>query len=153
MHEMELCSERILIYNQKWNLPNKFDIFISLGILTSKPFANRTVYEDRDEQGFYEVQSLNLMETISVDIFSYNNTARTRKEEVIMAMSSTFSQQKQSEHSFKIGLIPTNFTNVSSVEASKSLNRYNISIPVLSWRKKEKKVEYFDSYEYGILTN
>jgi rRNA pseudouridine-1189 N-methylase Emg1 (Nep1/Mra1 family) len=153
MSEMGIENDRIVIYNQKWNLPNNFDIFISLGILTEKVFSNKTSHEDRGENGLYEVQTLNLMELISVDIFSADNTARMRKEEVVMAMSSTFSEQTQEKYSFKIGLIPSGFSNVSSVETSKALNRYNITIPVLSWRKKEKQIDYFDKYDYEILTS
>ena len=150
--EMSLANERVVVYNQKWTLPNDSDIFISLGLGTSKVFANRNSTEDR-EAGFYEVQEINVRESIVIDILSKDSTARERKEEILLALRSVFSQQQQEINSLKIANIPDSFNDISVVEAAARLNRYNITIGVLSWRKKEKVVEYYDSYEYEVETN
>lgn len=150
--EMSLADDRVLIYNQKWNLPNDSDIFISLRSGPTKTFSNRNNYEDR-ESGFYEVQDINIQENIIIDIFSKDDTARTRKEEIIMALKSTYSQQNQEINSIKIAEIPNSFIDVSEAEASAMLNRYNITIRILSWRTKEKTVDYYDKYDYDVVTN
>lgn len=150
--EMSLDDDRVLIYNQKWNMPNEKDIFISLSFSTNKIYGNRITYEDRDD-GFYEVQNLNVRENIIINILSYDNTARTRKEEIVLALRSTYAQQQMEANSIKVFSIPVNFADLSSAEASKILNRYSITVPIFSWRTKEKTVEYYDDFDYSILTN
>lgn len=151
--EMELDADRVLIYNNKWILPNDLDIFISLRNGSLKTISNRTTEDDRGVSGFFEVQSISIQEDIIVDIFSGDSTARTRKEEVIMALKSNFSQQKQELYSIKIVQMPNSFIDLSNVETSRRLNRYNITVPIFSWRTKEKTIDYFDTYDYEILTN
>ncbi len=149
--EMSIPNERIMIYNQKWNLPNDKDIFIYLGYVSENIIMNKTAYEDREGDGFYEVQTLSVSQVISINIFSRDDTARTRKEEILMALKSTYAQQKSEEQSIKIARIPTTFTDLSNLEASAMLNRYNINIQVFSSFTKEKTVEYYDKFSVQTL--
>jgi hypothetical protein len=151
--EMSLDADRVLIYNNKWNLPNNPDIFVSIASGSSKIISSVTTHDDRGASGFYEVQTLSMREMITIDIFSANSTGRTRKEEIIMALNSTYSQQEQEKYSIKISNLPNSFTDISQVEVSARLSRYNISFPVFSWRNKEKVVDYYETYSYEIETN
>ncbi len=143
--EMDLDDERILIYNQKWILPNTDDIFVYLNYVSEDIIANNTYYEDR-VGGFYEVQTLNKRDVIGINIFSRNNTARTRKDEILMALTSTYAQQQSEKYSIKIAEIPMAFNDVSSVEAAAMLNRYNANIGVFSSIVKEKVVDYYTTF-------
>ena len=150
--ELELTDDRVLLYNQKWTLPNEDDIFIYIAPTTSKVISSRTTYVN-DGLTFKEVQDLNLRENIAINIFSKDSSARTRKEEIIMALISDKAQQDQEKYSFKIAAIPDTFIDLSSVEATARLNRYAITIPVFSWRTKEKDAVYFDKFEHSVITN
>lgn len=150
--EMQLDNERVLIYNQKWNLPNTDDIFVYLAYLNETIFGNNRYYEDR-EDGYYEVQVLEKITSISINIFSKNSTARERKEEIVFAINSTYSQQQQEKYSFKVHRIPSNFNDISELEASSMLNRFNITIDVINKVEKEKIVEYYDKYEITTKNN
>jgi hypothetical protein len=150
--EMDIPNERIMIYNQKWNLPNIQEMFIYLGYLADPIIASNRYYEDR-EDGFYEVQTLQKMTSLSINVFSANDEARLRKEEIILALSSTYAQQRQEKYGFKVFRIPSGFTDISQVEASRMLNRYNITIDVINQVKKEKKVDYYDKYSITTKIN
>ena len=94
-----------------------------------------------------------MRETLSIDILSANSEARTRKEEIAMALNSTYSQQQQELYSIKISNLPNSFIDLSGVEASRRLNRYNISFNVFSWRTKEKSIDYFDTFFYQLYAD
>ena len=149
--EMSLNDDQIIIYNQKFNIPDFESLFISVGLQSFKSFGNRRSYEDRSGV-FFEVQDLSQQEIISIDIYSRNDEARLRKEEVLMSLNSTLAQQTQEENSFHISRIPIGFNDISEVEASARLNRYNLSIAVLSWYKKEKIVPYYDNFDNVEIT-
>jgi len=144
--EMELEDNRIMFHNQKWNLPNQNDIFVSLSYVSQFPYMNKRHYEDRGVDGFFEVQTLNTRQTIGIDIFSRDNTARLRKEEILLALKSTYAQQQCEKYAVKIAELPTSFNDISVVEAAARLNRYNISIIIFASFTKEKIVEYYDNF-------
>lgn len=143
--EMELDDDRVLVYNQKWTLPNEKDIFVYLSYVSESPFMIKRFYEDRVD-GFYEVQVLSNSQVIGIDIFSRDSSARTRKEEVLFALNSTYAQQQCEIESIKIASLPTSFNDISDVEASARLNRYNLSMRVISSKTKEKIVDYFENF-------
>jgi hypothetical protein len=150
--EMVLPNERVLIYNQKWNLPNIDSIYIYIGYLSELVSSNNRYYENRTD-GYYEVQTLQKMSSFSINVFSANNEARLRKEEVILALNSTYSVQNQEKYGFKIFRIPSNFQDISQVEGNALLNRYNITIDVINQNIKEKKVDYYDKYSITTKLN
>jgi hypothetical protein len=150
---MGLSDDRVIIYNQKWNIPNSSDIFITLSNGPEKILSNSNRTEDRgDIVGLYEVQTLQLYETFYIDIMSADNSSRLRKEEIILALKSTYSQVRQEINSIKISSYPVSFLDLSSVEASDRLNRYHAEIRAFTWRKYEAKIDYFNVYDYTLNT-
>lgn len=146
--EMELGNDRVYLYNQKWRIPPDEGLFVVVGFLGAKAFGAKTEYEnDPVTQELVEVQSVNQQETYTVDLFSRDSSARQRKQEVILALNSTFAQQMQEENTFKIANLPSTFNDVSALEATAILNRYQLVFNALVVYRKVKNVQFYDSFQ------
>jgi hypothetical protein len=89
----------------------------------------------------------------SVLAYSKGPTARQRHWEIAPALGSTFAQQQQEEHSFKIGYLPR-MTDVSGLDGTSRLNRYRLTFVALAAYRKTKPVEYFDQFaQPTIISN
>ena len=146
--EMELGNDRVYLYNQKWRIPPDEGLFVIVGFLTSKPFGAKTWYEnDPITNELLEVQSVNQQETYTIDLMSRDSSARIRKQEVILALNSTFCQQMMEQYNFKIANLPSSFVDVSELEATAILNRYQLAFNALVVYRKVKSVQFFDQFQ------
>ena len=145
--ELALTSDRIWIYNQAKKIPIDENLFIVVRQINSRVWANRNI-PSPILSGMNAITTLNTVEEYSIDIASVNAQARQRKEEVILALNSTFSLQQQEKYNFRIALIPTNFLNISSVEGSRMLTRFTINVRVYGVYTKTQAVEYYDNFTH-----
>lgn len=145
--EMELANGRVYLWNQKLMQPKDSDLYIAVSVLNCKPFGN-TNRPDSSGVGVNSVQSVNMQATIAIDIISRSLQAQRRKEEVLMALASTYSQQQQERNSFYIGQLPpaAQFVNLAEVDGAAIPYRYNISINIQYFATKTKAVDYFDDF-------
>jgi hypothetical protein len=151
--EMNLTDAQITQENQEYKLPVDTEIHLVIGILAEKVFANNKYYENRAHVGYYEIQSLQKMTTFSIDIFSKGMGAVDRKEEIIFALNSYYSENQQTTFAFKIMRLPTGFTNISEIEGSARINRFNITFNVLNFVIKETKIDDYNTFSYTVITN
>lgn len=150
--EMGLDDGRVYLWDQKINAPTDDDIFIAVAALNPKPFANKNEILPDDTFGMIEVQSVNMKTTLSVDIISRNLEAMNRKEEVIMAATSVYSQNQQSLNSFYIAPITSNFVNLSQIDGAAIPYRFNLSINIQYVVTKRKAVSYYDDFSAAGVT-
>ena len=130
--QMDPPSDVIQIYNQDRRLPPAKGYFIDVAILNARPFAvNKKYVVDPATTNLVERQTINEQEMIQIDIFSWDDSARLHKLDIIFALNSIAAQQLAEQWAFKIGRIPSSFVDASEVEASKRLNRYAITFSVL----------------------
>lgn len=150
--EMSLKPEQVLLYNQKVKLKPNFDIYISLAVSgASKPIGNTRRYQST-QSGLKEIQTLSLYDVFNLEIFSRGSAARVRRNEVLLALGSTFSLQMQEKYGLRIDpLGPMN--DVSELEGTAILNRYVLNIGVYSTVTKEKEVEYYDQFRLQLITD
>lgn len=90
-----------------------------------------------------------MREDIQVDIFSRDNSALTRRYEMLAALRSTYCVQLQEANSFKIFQLPVSFANASMAEGGSNLNRFSMTIPCHVWYRKEVVLaanETFDEF-------
>ena len=146
--EMGLSQGRVILWNQKIELPKDDDLFIAVSQQTVKLFSNTNEFV-----GTNFIQSVNVMSTLSVDLLSRNLSAKNRKEELIMALNSQYAQNQQSANGFHIGRVPAQFNNVSNEDGASMLYRYNISINIQYAVTKTKAAKFFDSFEHEVITN
>lgn len=148
--EMNLGENNVWIYNQKRDIPNDFGLYIVVSEVGSTLIGSKLAYDTTN--GFEEVQSVHSLNSVDINIFSRSSQARTRKNEVIMALNSTYSQQVQEANSFSIGRISSSFTNTSELEETAEMNRFTINFNVTNMTQKRKAVNYYDTFSKNVIT-
>lgn len=145
--ELGLADGRVYLYNQKIMMPKDDGLWIAVGVLNCKPFGNTNRPETGGE-GVQADQSVNMLANLSLDVTSRSTAALFRKEEVIMALASTYAIQQQQRNSFFIGKLPSGgqFVNLSTVDGSAIPYRFNISVNVQYFARKVKQDSYFDQF-------
>lgn len=131
--DMALDPTRVVVYDQNFKAPNDQDIYV---IVRKNPTrvigSSRTFDPDTDE----EIKTIALNETYDVEITSKNRTAQDRYFEVIMALTSVYSQQQQEEHNIRI-FRTREIQDLSLIEGASALHRY--LIPVIIDRVETKR--------------
>ena len=148
-NELGLTNSQVFIYNQDYKLPETSGLFIVLVNDSSEIYSNSNRYVGTVNNS-QEVINLLAKEEYSINIMSKNSEARTRKEEVVMALISNYAKEQQDKYQFKIAQIPNSFTNVSELEGAGMLNRFVINLSVLTWKQKTKEISYFDQFTKQI---
>jgi len=153
--ELDLNENQIVIYNQKALIPPaSVGLWVAVQYVFGKPFSNRIEHASSgtDEDPKLEsTQDYSVEEHYNVLVLSYDESALARKEEVQMALQSDYAQQVQEANSFSLSKIG-DIQDVSEVEASARLFRFDIPVVALAWYQKKKKVDFFDNYQGTIQT-
>ena len=149
---MALPQNAVWLRNQNKTIPNKNDLFVELGAVSAPVIGNNTFMATVDNV-LSEVNEVQRQEAIQIDIFSssYSNLAMDRNWEVIAALNSFYSQQKQEEANFKICRIPRNTIDTSSAEGGSMIQRYSITIICFVWYRKTKALEnYYNDFNVRV---
>lgn len=156
--ELAIPDDHIYLWDQKIFQPKDFDLYLVVGIHDCKVFGNNIgpglVMGDPDWS--VSVASVNMMAVVDIDLISRGPAARDRKEEVILALNSLYSERQQEGNSFNIGRIPAGarFQNLSLIDGAAIPYRFRISVNMQYTVTKTKSVDYFDSFdEEEITTN
>lgn len=144
------ADRRVFIYNQNFDLPNYQKMFV---VLKENPGKAMAVKSSFDPVTNNEVQELIIQKEITIDVLSRNAEARQRKEEVLMALASVYSQQQQELNGFRVFSYPTSFVDVSEAEGAGNIYRYRSSVFLHVRYKKQKGVEYYDTFDYNTSMN
>jgi hypothetical protein len=135
---------RVFIYNQNFNFPTYNDMLIVLSeVSTIKIGGKSSISTDTTPK---EIQELIVKKEIGIDIMSVNSEARERKEEVLLALDSFYSQQKQEANGFRIFSFSDQFIDASAAEGAGQTNRYHAAIIIHARYSKEKVAGYFDNF-------
>lgn len=140
---MGLPDGRVYFWDQKIFQPTDFGLYIAVGVLSAKPFSNIRKYSDDGES---EIQTTNFLTTLSLDIISRDLSAVERKEELVMALNSTYSELQQEANSFRIFPVPVAFVNLSQVDGAAIPYRFNISCNIQYAVVKSKSIDYYDAF-------
>lgn len=149
--QLDLTDQQIWIYNQKRDIPNDFGVYFVVSYQGQRIIANiRKEYAT--EYGLMEYQSVHNLANFTVDVFSRDKRARDMRDQVIMALNSTYSQQVQEANGFQIARNSFQVTNTSEVEGVAELNRYSISFNVTYMSESSKSIDYYDSFTRQVIT-
>lgn len=149
-NQMQLSQGQVWLWDQKINIPTDSRLYIAISMLTCKPFSN---INQLDSEG-NAVQVVNMGADLDVNILSRGPEARDRKEEVILALNSIYSQSQQEVNSFYIGKISTGFHNLSEIDGAAIPYRYVISVRLQYFVQKTTGVPYFSEFTTpSIVTN
>lgn len=143
--ELELSDDQVFLWDQKLIIPNDFRMYVAVGTVSCKPFANTRAY-DPSGSGLNTVQSTNFLCNASIDIYSRGVDARDRKEEIVMALKSQYAQQVQQAYGFFIAGLTSSFLNLSEIDGPAIPYRYMIQVALQYKITKTKAVDYYDDF-------
>lgn len=150
--EMGLADGRVYVYDQKIFQPTDYDLYIAVTEAIPKPFGNNRQYATDSDNVYKQFQSVNMQSMLDIDAISRGPSARDRKEEIIMALNSTYSEQQQEANAFFIGNISTHFLNLSNVDGAAIPYRFKISCMIQYCKTKITPVNYYDKFQTPALT-
>lgn len=145
--ELSLTDDQIFLWDQKINIPTDSRLYVAISVVSCKPFGNNNRFNAGDAQ-----QSLNMLAVVGVDILSRGPDARDRKEEIILALNSTYAQQQQELNSFYLGKLSTGFVNLSEIDGMAIPYRFNISFNMQYIVNVTKPVQYYDDFDSADIT-
>lgn len=151
--ELGLDVGQIMLTNQKWNIPQSAGLYIAISYVSGKAIANKNDAVSIDGGGMTEQQSVVMHYLIQIDAMSFDNSARIRKEEIIMALRSIAAQVAMEVNNLQIARVPGEFYDASSLEETARLNRFTMTIAVTALRTKEKAVvDYYSEFQIAEVT-
>jgi len=146
--ELELDDGRVYLWNQKLMQPKDNGIYIAVSVISTKPFGNSNTL---NADGF-SIQNLNVLASLQIDIISRGPGARDRKEEIVLALNSNYSKTQQQGNGFSIANLSTSFVNLSEVDGAAIPYRFSIAANIQYFIKKQKAVDYFDTFDDVTIT-
>lgn len=145
--EMGLQDNQILLGLENFPIPETENLYIALFYGADQVIGN-TNFNGQDSAGnFTEIQSCVMLHSIQIDIMSFNNEARTRKEEVLWAIQSYFATQLLEKYQMRLASTPSSFVPIRTLEPAKQLNRFSIDIMINAVHTNVKSTPYFDSLQ------
>ena len=152
--ELSLVTGKVMLENQKVFITGEGLHIVLQYVAPSKPIGGHQGLITVDGVTC-EIQETSFLHQIQVDLYSYDGTARARKEEVMMALGSIYSQQKQGENFIQIARNIAPFNDVSTLEGTARLNRFVTTIAVTALHRKVKATtQYYDTFtEPEVHTN
>jgi hypothetical protein len=142
---MGLTEDQVYLYNQKVMIPTDDRLYIAVGVITVKPFGNtRNIVPTSG--GMSEVLSTNVRATLSIDLMGRSMEALDRKEELVLALNSTYSQKIQEANGFQIAPIPSSFANISGIDGAAIPYRFSLAVSLQYQITKASPVEYYDTF-------
>ena len=142
-------DDQVVIYNQAWKLPPDKRWYIVISYLAGAPYAFSLLYCDvptRTVAGLNEYQTVNVKETYSITLFSDGSAARLLMNEIHFALNSDEAERLMGRHAFRIAKQPLSFTDVSVVEGTARLNRYDSTFNVLTVHTRTRNTLFYDKF-------
>lgn len=147
--ELGLANGRVYLWDQKIMQPTDNGVYVAVGVLTSEPFGNTN---KQSSSGSLEILSTNIKSTLSIDVISRGPEALYKKDELVLALNSTYAQSQQEANRFYIGKLTPRFLNLSPVDGAAIPYRFNVTVNIQYYVNKIKEIPYFDTFEVTETT-
>lgn len=148
---LELDKEQIWVFNQRRAIPEDKNLYIVVGLISSKIYGSNSYYSNNENLPITETLEQFANEMISIDIFSYTNEAIQEYPRVIGALRSTISESAQELNALKIGAVPLSVNNVSEIDGPTLLNRMSITLQVMRKYSMILESDYYDRITPGYI--
>ncbi len=146
-NEMSLEDNQAWVGYQTQKIIPQTGLFVVVNNIDSRVVSVANTPSGDYADGMTQLIQSVMRENIQIDIFSRDNSALTRRGEVLLALGSVYSEQKQELEEFSIFKIPTTFVNTSSAEGGSNLNRFSIIVACHTWYRSEKVIQSPDYYD------
>lgn len=143
--ELGLSTGFVMLDYEKNFIPTTQGLYIALAYGNEHAIGNSN-YSIPVETGMQEIQEVSMLHEVVIDAMSFDESARVRKEEILAALASVYSEQAQQKNLMSIAKVPRGFVNASSLEETKRLNRFVITVAVTALHRKVKSVPYYDTF-------
>jgi hypothetical protein len=143
--QLNLQPDQVVIYNQQWVLPTDRNLYIVLEPRDSTPYGSSKRHECNSD-GYTEVQTQNVREAVSIMLFSASDISRWARNQILFALNSDAAENLQEDLGFQIANLPTSFQNVSEVEATQRLSRYDLDFHILVAYTRRLTTPYFEKF-------
>lgn len=147
--EMGLLDGQVMFTNQKIFIPTDGLYIVVSYVGPSKVVAVNSGW-DGTGLDLVEVQSINMLHMIQIDIMSFDDEARTRKEEIAMALNSIFSEQQQELYNMQIARHIGAMIDRSFLEETKMVTCYTMTVLTSSVNRKTKNVDYYSNFRVQL---
>jgi len=149
--QLQLAPNHVFIYNQKYDIPVDDGLYAYVGFQRSVPFASSRKEEnvpatDTTDAYLQEVQTMNVREFYTINLYSRSASARQRNHEIIFALHSIQCEQLQERYAFKMGYLPMSMHDVSHVEGAAIINRYQLTFSLLRAYTRTRPIEYYSTF-------
>jgi len=142
---------QIMLTSERFTIPPNNDIYIALGYIDGKAIGNNASF---DGNTLIETSEVTMLYHVQIDIMSFGPDARTRKEEVFMALRSSLAQSAMETNNIQFARMPAGFVNAQSLEESKMLNRFTMSIAITALITKDTPVtQYYNQFPFQFDEN
>lgn len=144
--QLSLDNNHIYLWDQKLFQPVDSGLYLAIGVVSSKPFGNTNRF--RGSSGTSQ-QSINMLDTISIDAISRGPAARDQKGLILLALNSDYAESQQELNSFFIGKLPLNgrFQNLSEIDGAAIPYRFRIEVTLQYFVTNVQSVQYYDEFE------
>lgn len=149
--EMGLTSKQIAAAYQDYRIPSD-GLFVVGGYMgPSEQVANQSYLDDATNQ---EVSESVFRHTIQLELMSMapDNSARIRKEEMLMALRSSYSLRQQDKNFIGIAWLQGDITDATHQEGTTMLNRYVTTCSVNALHRKIKAADYLNVFPVELTT-
>lgn len=147
--EMQIPEGQIMLGYEKWDIPPNPDLYIALTYVGGKAIGNSNYFTSVGNLPGQQIehQEVAMRHVVQIDLLSFGPEARIRKEEVLMALRSIYSQQQQEKYLMSIARVPSDFVDASTLEETKMLNRFTLTVPITALHTKTKAAPYYDKFQ------
>lgn len=140
--ELSLSADRVVVYDQNFKAPKDDAIYIVVSKGPTRIIGNTNRFDHVNDK---EIKCVSISTTYNIEITSRNTDAKYRAPEVVSALDSVYSEQKQEENEIRI--FRTNqITDLSFVEGRSALHRYQIPVIINSVQRYEKTISSFNQF-------
>jgi hypothetical protein len=125
-----LSQGQVYQWDQKINIPIDEALYVAVGVQSARPFGNRPKYVGGGSDGapIQAIQTVNMVEVVSVDILSRSSIARDQKEQILLALSSPYAEAQMELNSFFVAPLSTSFVNLSHIDSAAIPYRFQILV-------------------------
>lgn len=148
---MGLENGQVYLWDQKIFIPTDSRLYVAVSLIAPRCFANNSS-PNPITGGLSQVQSANFSAMLDIDILSRGPEARVRKEEVLLALNSQYSEQLQNANGFRIFNVPTSFVNLSEEDGAAIPYRFKITVAVQYFVSSVKAAQYFDTFSTPVIS-
>lgn len=152
-NQLGLDNNHIYLWDQKLMQPTDSSLYIAVGVVNSRPFGNTNSY-DGSGGGLASIQSVNMLDILSIDAISRGPAARDQRGLIILALNSTYAESQQELNSFSIGQLPAGgqFVNLSEIDGAAIPYRFRIQVNLQYFVTNVQSVPYYSNFSAVEVT-